>query len=454
MRIYEIEQPFYYIQVYKSESKFIKMKKFFYLIFSLAITFSTSTSLLAQQVNNAEKTVKITVVTKDGTTITKEIQYTGDTPTEFEHLDFLEPSDIQSIDVEIIGGDEKICDPKNCTPRPGCMPKGWKNEEGAANIFRNRIRDRNERWGHRFSNPVRPMLGVYVDEDYEGEGVKLDNVIQGKGASEAGLQRGDIIIKVGEINVGDVNNISQVLGQSEVGDKVCVKYNRNGSVQRATVTLTPNRPSFAERYIYRSQENEKVDPCKVFIGVYTKNRREGGVKITRIINDTPASNMDLQEGDIILAIDGAEVNSQPELVSERDENQPGDYFKLTILRDGERKKVRGQFKACDREENVIEAPEPIIDIPGQGLNYERFEVFPNPTFGEVNINFTGKTVPTIIRLTDVSGKVVFEESIQSFDGIYQKQVQLRNRATPGAISLTVIQEGQAVSKSIVLLNRA
>ncbi len=429
------------------------MKKFFYLIFSLAIAFSTSTSLLAQQVDNADKAVKITVVTKDGTTITKEIQYSGDTPTEFEHLDFLESNDIQSIDVEIIGGDAKICDPKTCTPRPGCMPKGWKNEDVDIKGFRNRIKDRNERWGHRFSNPVRPMLGVYVDEDYEGEGVKLDNVIQGKGAANAGLQRGDIIIKVGNTEVEDLNNISQVLGRLEVGDEVFVKYDRSGSVQEATVTLTPNRPSFAERHAYRFQENEKVDPCKVFIGVFTKNRRAGGVKITRIIKDTPASDMDLQEGDIILALDGAEVNSQPELVSERDQNLPGDYFKLTILRDGERKKVRGQFKPCEKEE-IIETPQPEIEISGQGFNYERFEAFPNPTFGEVNINFTGKAVPTIIRLTDVSGKVVYEESIENFDGIYQKQIQLRNRATPGAISLTVIQEGQAVSKSIVLLNRA
>ena len=54
----------------------------------------------------------------------------------------------------------------------------------------------------------------------------------------------------------------------------------------------------------------------------------------------------------------------------------------------------------------------------------------------------------------MTGKVVYEDSIENFDGIYQEQVQLRNRATPGAISLTVIQEGQAVSKSIVLLSRA
>ena len=452
--MYEIEQPFAYFKVYKIESKFLKMKKFFYLIFTLAIAFSTSTSLLAQQTDNAEKTVKLTVVTKDGTTITKEIQYSGDTPTEFEHLDFLDPNDIQSIDVELIGGDAKICDPKNCTPRPGCMPKGSSNDDGGANGFKNRIKDRNERWGHRFSNPVRPMLGVYVDENYQGEGMKLDNVIQGKGAADAGLQRGDIIIKVGETNVENVNNVSQALGQLEVGDKVCVKYNRNGSLQRATVTLTPNRPSFVQRYAYTYEEDKKVDPCKVFIGVYTKNHREGGVKVTEIIKDTPASNMDLQKGDIILAIDGSEVNSQPELVSERDENQPGDYFKLTILRDGERKKVRGQFKACDKQEDIIETTQPEIEMSGQGFNYERFEAFPNPTFGEVNIAFAGKSVPTIIRLTDVSGKVVYEESIQNFDGIYQKQVQLRNKATPGAVSLTVIQEGQAVSKSIVLLNRA
>ena len=237
-----------------------------------------------------------------------------------------------------------------------------------------------------------------------------------------------------------------------MNDRVSVTYIRDGAVKTTELTLTTDRPRFRDRYAFRSQEER--DPCKVFIGITSTPRHDGGRRIGRIIKGTSAAEMDLQVGDVILEMDGVEVNSFDELLDERDQNEPGDYFKLTILRDGERKKVRGQFKPCDEEEEIIETPQPEIEIPGQGFDYERFEAFPNPTFGEVNISFTGKAVPTIIRLTDVTGKVVYEDSIENFDGIYQEQVQLRNRATPGAISLTVIQEGQAVSKSIVLLSRA
>ena len=299
------------------------------------------------------------------------------------------------------------------------------------------------------------MLGVYIDDNHVGNGVKLDNVIQGKGAADAGLQRGDVILKVGGSTINEADDVADILKDFEVGDEIVVQFERNGTLQNATIDLTPNRPRRrAKRFSWVERLEAERDPCDVFIGVYTTSYSDGGRKILRIIDETAASKMDLQEGDVIIEMDGRSINGAQELIDERDENQPGDYFRLTILRDGERKKVRGQFLDCPTEEvEIADTPTPQIN-QNQSFEYERFEAFPNPTFGEVTISFTGKAIPTVIRLTDITGKVVYEESLEDFDGVYQEQIQLRNRATPGTISLSVIQEGQAVTKNIILLNRA
>ena len=136
---------------------------------------------------------------------------------------------------------------------------------------------------------------------------------------------------------------------------------------------------------------------------------------------------------------------------ERDQNQPGDYFRMTILRTGKKKKVMGQFNPCV-ETNVINTKAPEITNTLE-LDFQSFEAYPNPTFGEVNTVFEGAAVPTTFMATDVTGKIVFQDDLKNFDGFYRNQIHLKNNAAPGTISLTVIQNGQAVSKNIVLLNR-
>ena len=442
------------------------MKKLFYQLFivMLALALPASSSLYAQQTENStsDKTIKITIVTKDGQTVTKTITSTdGNLPTQFNQLDGIDADNVESIDVEVL---DRSCDVKSkCKAKCKDLKNrkdgsafhfdGWDSVEFDAK--RKAMRERRMAWKHNFGESQKPMLGVYVDESYNGQGVKIDNVIQGKGAMGAGLERGDIITHIDRTKVTEADDIAAVLKNFKVGDNIKVKYTRDGVANTGNIVLSGSsvRPRFNHRY-FDFRNDEKVDPCKVFIGVYTSNRNNEGLKITEIINGTPAADMDLQKGDIILALDGEEVNSQPELVIERDQNKPGDYFKLTIMRDGKQKKVRGQFKACEEKTEIIDTPAPSITNPSSELRYQSFEAFPNPTYGEVNISFEGQAVPTTFRVTDVTGKVVFEENMENFDGLYKKQIQLQNRAAPGAVSLTVIQNGQAVSKSIVLLNRA
>jgi Iap family predicted aminopeptidase len=71
-------------------------------------------------------------------------------------------------------------------------------------------------------------MGVMPDYAYEGEGMKIDGVIEGKPAAMAGLQGGDIVVKIGDMTIGDMTAYMTALGVFEPGQTVPVLVLRDG----------------------------------------------------------------------------------------------------------------------------------------------------------------------------------------------------------------------------------
>ena len=68
-------------------------------------------------------------------------------------------------------------------------------------------------------------MGVMPDYAFDKKGMRIDGVTDGKPAAKAGLKAGDIILKIGEFEVGDIYSYMDVLGKFTKGDatKVTVK---------------------------------------------------------------------------------------------------------------------------------------------------------------------------------------------------------------------------------------
>lgn len=301
----------------------------------------------------------------------------------------------------------------------------------------------------------RPILGVYENEEAQGDGLTIEKVIAGKGAAAAGLQAGDVIVMVDGKEVTGSGSLRGVLADHKPGDNVTVVYLRDGENNQVKVSLSRDNTSF-----HFSMER---DPCQVFIGVYTGgNGEEGrGTRVTGVINGTPADESKVREGDVILAFNGKAVNSYSELTAERDKCKPGEAFKMTVLRDGSTITVNARFKACDaktqKEENVETLQEPVAieerKDPTAPAPTEVLDAYPNPTFGPVNIRFQAEAVPTSVRIYDLSGKVVYTKELPRFDGNFSEQVNLfGNQAGNYIIS---VQQGDKIrTKQVTLMPRA
>ena len=69
-------------------------------------------------------------------------------------------------------------------------------------------------------------LGVMPDYVYGGKGMRIDSVIEGRPGQVAGLQSGDVILQIGDVEVGDIYDYMDGLAKYKKGDKAPVKVKR------------------------------------------------------------------------------------------------------------------------------------------------------------------------------------------------------------------------------------
>lgn len=80
-------------------------------------------------------------------------------------------------------------------------------------------------------------LGVMPDYVYKGEGMKIDAVIPGRVAAKAGIKDGDIVIKIGDLEIKDIYAYMKGLGMYEKGQKAKVVVKRGEEEVEVEVTF-------------------------------------------------------------------------------------------------------------------------------------------------------------------------------------------------------------------------
>lgn len=101
----------------------------------------------------------------------------------------------------------------------------------------------------------RPLLGithVNVTDTYNlrqygislsskiKSGIVIVSVVEGSGADKAGLQKGDVIVKVNDSNVSNTAYLKYLLYKYSAGDTIKIGYIRDNETKTTEVTLTEN----------------------------------------------------------------------------------------------------------------------------------------------------------------------------------------------------------------------
>ncbi|MGW2571178.1 S1C family serine protease [Streptomyces sp. NPDC001537] len=87
----------------------------------------------------------------------------------------------------------------------------------------------------------RAALGItgrtVVDNSYQAAGVAVVAVKSGGAADKAGIEAGDVIIRLGDTDITTITSLAEALAEQKPGDRTSVTFTRNGSRKKVDVTL-------------------------------------------------------------------------------------------------------------------------------------------------------------------------------------------------------------------------
>jgi putative serine protease PepD len=84
---------------------------------------------------------------------------------------------------------------------------------------------------------TKPIIGVSLDQSYQGDGARVQEVTPGGPAEAAGLEAGDIIVEFDGEPVADATSLIVDIRSMKPGDEVTISVQRGGGTEDLTITL-------------------------------------------------------------------------------------------------------------------------------------------------------------------------------------------------------------------------
>jgi S1-C subfamily serine protease len=144
-------------------------------------------------------------------------------------------------------------------------------------------------------------------------GIYVSDVVENSAAKDAGIQKGDIITKIGGKDVESVSTVVEEVGKLRPGDKIEIFLVREGKAKQFTVTLrnkAGNTDVVSEEKVeFLGAKFEKVDK-----ELAEKLRIKGGVQIVELFDGKLKEN-NVKKGFIITKVNQKSVTSIEELTS-------------------------------------------------------------------------------------------------------------------------------------------
>jgi serine protease Do len=174
--------------------------------------------------------------------------------------------------------------------------------------------------------------GITAGSPYEGSVERLDNVIQTDAAINPGNSGGPLLNSIGQV-IG-VNTAVSQSGQN-IGFAIPINVIKD-SLNNFNKTGKFDRPYLGISYKMISKD------------VAILNNVAEGAYVQQVIQDSPADKAGIQDGDILVSIDGERINSKTQVSTLISKKKVGDTITITLFRDD---------KTIDLQATLDNAPE-------------------------------------------------------------------------------------------------
>jgi S1-C subfamily serine protease len=203
----------------------------------------------------------------------------------------------------------------------------------------------------------RAWLGLLIRDPDREPGPVVTAVDAGGPAATAGLTAGDIVLRVDGAAVADRAAFIERLRDRRPGDSVRISARDKSGVERTvTVLLAAERGFDPERLVERLQDGLSGGfwPGRPRLGVdvadidadlarYFTAPRADCVLVTRVHAQGPAERAGLHAGDLVLALEGADVHGVEGLQTLLGRHADGDSVRIEVWRRDRRLSTRVQL---------------------------------------------------------------------------------------------------------------
>jgi S1-C subfamily serine protease len=201
------------------------------------------------------------------------------------------------------------------------------------------------------------FLGIQSEHISEGKAklLKLDNphgsyvtkIIKGTSAEKAGLKVLDYLIGIDNIRVNDNRDFSDLLKVYDAGQAAVVHFYRLGKPMKLEVTFG------------NPDDDDNNNSSKTFLGVNQEGDDNDddddpklGVKVS-VVNGSSADKMGLENGDIVLTINGYPIVDWTDLTALVSSTAPESDVTIEVQRKGQQLSITGKIgKKGDGEDNA------------------------------------------------------------------------------------------------------
>ena len=204
-----------------------------------------------------------------------------------------------------------------------------------------------------------------VKEDWElsvDKGVLVTYVIDDSPADEAGIKKGDVILKYEGRSVRYSDELIEYVRKTPPGEKAKIEIDRNGKTKKFEVEIEKSRrrvviDKFGDGghgFTFYSKDNESgflgVDMYDLTDGLreYFDVEDDEGVLIVNVIEDSPAEKAGFKSGDIIVKVDKRVIEDSDDLRKAISKHEPDEKVKIDYIRN--KKKSSKTVKLGERED--------------------------------------------------------------------------------------------------------
>lgn len=184
-------------------------------------------------------------------------------------------------------------------------------------------------------------IGITFRELNEGEAEKLGLKKQQFGmlvmqvekdgpADKAGIQSGDVLLKIGKQKLSRSHDLTVTVGSAKPGDKLPVTIMRDGKTLEKTIVIGKRSTKSTVADSGNSAEDEEIERFG-FVLADDKN----GVLVRAVETNSPASHAGFKNGDVITKINSKKVMNVKDVMNILKDINPGDGTYFFVNRDGD-----------------------------------------------------------------------------------------------------------------------